>query len=122
PYFQVPGPLTADGVKVMPSGGFVLRTEQFSNEFQVQGEAIDNRLDYVVGFYYLDQKDRVLSNLSFYDFSAPYPPPAFAYTAQWKAKSIAGFAQGTFALTDQLSVTGGFRYSRDKTTMIQLPG
>jgi len=122
PYFQVPGSLSADGVKVNPSGGFVARTTQVSDELQLQGKAMDGRLDYVLGVYYLHQKDSVLSNLAFYDFSTPFPPAPFAYTAQWKAESIAGFAQATFAVTDKLNLTGGFRYTHDKTTMTQLPG
>ena len=128
PYFQVPGTLSADGVKVNPTSGFVLRTKQISDEFQIQGTAVDSRLDYVLGVYYLEQTDSVQSNLSFYDYglfpgSDPaFPPPAFAYTAQWKAKSIAGFAQASFKVTDALGVTGGFRYTHDKTTMVQLPG
>jgi len=122
PYFQVPGTLGENGVKVYPSAGFLTRTKQISEEFQIQGKAVDSRLDYVLGVYFLDQTDSVESNLSFYDFNSPFPPLPFAYTAQWKARSIAGFAQGTFKVTDKLSLTGGFRYTHDKTTMVQLPG
>jgi iron complex outermembrane recepter protein len=125
PYFQVPGTLSADGVKINPTAGFVLRTKQISDELQIQGKALDGRLDYVLGAYYLHQTDSVQSNLSFFSFGLfgdSYPPASFAYTAQWKAESIAGFAQASFKVTDQLSLTGGFRYTRDKTTMVQLPG
>ncbi len=125
PYFQVPGTLSADGVKINPTSGFVSRTKQISNEFQIQGKAADGRLDYVLGAYYLHQTSRVLSNLAFSSFGLfgdTYPPAAFAYTAQWKSESIAGFAQASFKVTDQFNLTGGFRYTRDKTTMTQLPG
>ena len=118
-FFETQGTLTADEVKVAPTDGFRLNTRQISNEFQIQGKAIDGRLDYVIGAYYLHQRDRIVSNLTFGQpiFAAP-----FAYTAQITTESIAGFAQGSFKLTDQLSLTGGFRYTRDKTQIFQLPG
>ena len=125
PYFQVPGTLSADGVKINPTGGFKTRTKQVSEEFQIQGKAAGGRLDYVVGLYYLNQTDKVLSELAFSSFGLfgdTYPPFPFAYTAQWKSESIGGFAQATFKATDKLSITGGIRYTHDKTTMAQLPG
>jgi iron complex outermembrane recepter protein len=125
PYFQVPGTFSADGVKLNPSSGFVARTKQISNEFQIQGKAADSRLDYVLGIYYLSQKDSVRSNLAFTSFGLfgnDFPPAPFAYAAEWKSESIAGFAQASFKVTDQLNVTGGIRYTHDKTTMVQLPG
>ena len=118
-YFETQGADTADGVKVVPTDGFRLNTRQFSDELQLQGKAIDGRLDYVIGAYYLNQRDRVVSNLG---FGLPPSTFNFAYTAQWTTESIAGFAQATFKVVDRLSVTGGFRYTHDKTEMFQLPG
>jgi iron complex outermembrane receptor protein len=123
PYFQTQGTLSPDGVKTDTTHGFLLRTRQISEELQLQGKAMGDRLDYVLGLYYLDQTDSVASNLSFFDFAgAAYTPQEFTYTAQWKAKSIAAFAQADYKLTDQLTVTGGFRWTHDKTTLTQLPG
>jgi iron complex outermembrane receptor protein len=118
-FFETQGTLTADEVKVVPTKGFRRNVRQFSNELQLQGKAVDGRLDYVVGVYYLNQRDRVQSNLT---FGHPVFVAPFTYTAQWTSESIAGFAQASFKLTDQLSVTGGFRYTRDKTRIHQLPG
>jgi iron complex outermembrane recepter protein len=118
-FFETQGVLTANEVKVLPTKGFVLNTRQFSNELQLQGKAIDGRLDYVVGFYYLNQRDRVESNLTFGHPVFVFP---FTYTAQWTTESIAGFAQASFKVIDQLSVTGGFRWTHDKTEIFQLPG
>jgi iron complex outermembrane receptor protein len=131
-FFENQGNLNANG-KVDPAinggagvhPGFLLHTRQISDEFQVQGKAIDNRLDYVVGVYYLNQRDSVSSNLVSYSYG---PPPAgisnfpFTYTAEWTDHSIAGFAQATYKVTDKLSLTGGFRYTHDKTSIHQLPG
>jgi iron complex outermembrane receptor protein len=118
-FFETQGAPTPDGVKVIPTKGFTLNTRQISDEFQVQGKGLDGKLDYVVGVYYLDQRDQVVSNLT---FGQPVFQADFIYTAQWDTQSIAGFAQATYKATDKLSLTGGFRYTHDKTTMVQLPG
>jgi iron complex outermembrane receptor protein len=118
-FFETQGTPTTDGVKVLPTKGFTLNTRQFSDELQLQGKAVDGRLDYVVGFYYLNQRDQVVSNLT---FGQPIFQADFIYTAQWTTESIAGFAQASFKLTDQLSATGGFRWTHDKTEIFQLPG
>ena len=118
-FFETQGVVTPNGVKVVPTKGFTLNTRQFSDELQLQGKALDGRLDYVVGFYYLNQRDQVVSNLT---FGQPIFEAPFIYTAQWKTESIAGFAQASFKLTDQLSATGGFRWTHDKTEIFQLPG
>lgn len=118
-FFETQGAATPNRVKVVPTEGFRLDTRQISNELQLQGQAIDDRLDYVVGVYYLDQRDRVSSNLLFGEPVFTFP---FTYTAQWSTKSIAGFAQATIKATDRLSLTGGIRYTRDKTQIFQLPG
>jgi len=119
PYFEIHGDLMPNG-KMSPVAGYALKTRQISNEFQLQGKAFDNRLDYVLGLYYLDQRFSVVSNDQFWNFSSP--AFRFIYTATTKTRSVAGFAQATYKLTDQLNLTGGFRYTWDKTTMVQLPG
>jgi len=127
-FFEDQGNLTADGVKAIPAAkitdysGFRLNTRQFSDEFQIQGKALDGRLDYVAGVFYLNQRDGVISNLDFGNFSPIAAPFTFTYTATWKTESIAGFAQATIKATDKLRITGGFRYTRDQITMTQLPG
>ena len=122
PFFEVQGTLTANAVKSTPNGEFSLNTQQFSDELQIQGKAIDGRLDYVIGAYYLRQADNFRSDLTFGNFAPIQPAFDFTYTARIKTESIAGFAQASFKLTDKLSLTGGFRYTRDKTQIVQLPG
>jgi iron complex outermembrane receptor protein len=118
-FFETQGTLTANEVKVFPTKGFELNTRQISNELQLQGKAFDGRLDFVIGAYYLDQRNRVISNLTFGQPVFAFP---FIYTAQISTKSIAGFAQGSYKVTDQFSLTAGFRYTHDKTEIFQLPG
>jgi iron complex outermembrane receptor protein len=120
-FFENQGELTADAIKAAPLGLFTLNTRQFSDELQLQGKALDNRLDFVVGFYYLNQRDTVVSPLDSANFQPIQAPFRFVYTARTWTTSLAGFAQATFKATDRLSVTGGFRYTWDKTRMRQLP-
>lgn len=98
--------------------------EQFSEEFQVQGKAIDNRLDYVLGAYYFVEKGRDGSSSSQFPELAiigaglPLTTPAStflnAYAGSGKAKTFAVFAAGTYALSDQFKVSAGIRYTTDK--------
>ncbi len=118
-FFETQGTLTANEVKVMPTNGFRRSIRQISDELQMQGKALDGKLDFVVGAYYLNQKDTVVSNLTFGQPIFAFP---FIYTAQWSTELIAGFAQASYKVTDQLSLTGGFRYTRDRTEINQLPG
>jgi len=118
--------VNADGIKVTPTNGWTVSTRQFSNELQIQGKALDNRLDYVVGFYYLDQKFSVISNLDFRDFGISgfnYLGNPVAFGSTDATNRFAYTAQTvSYQLTDKLNATGGFRYTHDKTTMTQLPG
>jgi iron complex outermembrane recepter protein len=118
-FFETQGILTPDEVKVIPTKGFMLNTRQLSNELQLQGKALDGRLDFVVGAYYLHQRQRVESNLTFGQPVFEFP---FTYTAQITTESVAGFGQASFRATDKLSLTGGFRWTHDKTEIFQLPG
>lgn len=118
-FFETQGTPTANDVKVNPTNGFRRGIRQISDELQLQGKALDGRLDFVVGGYYLNQKDSVVSNLTFGQPIFTFP---FIYTAQWETESVAGFAQASYKVADQLSLTGGFRYTHDKTQIFQLPG
>ena len=122
--FQIYGTPTADSSTLLDPLGFIQRTEQVSNELQLQGSAADDRLKFVLGAYYLKQKDENDSWLLAFDFS-PLPGGSgsqLRYHALTTAESKAAFAQGTFAVTDQLSLTGGFRWTWEKATSKQLPG
>ncbi|MGE3690441.1 MAG: TonB-dependent receptor, partial [Novosphingobium sp.] len=118
-FFETQGTLTANEVKVNPTNGFRRSIRQISDELQLQGKAFDGKLDFVIGAYYLNQKDTVVSNLTFGHPIFVFP---FTYTAQWSTESIAGFAQGTYKLTDRLNFTAGIRYTHDRTEINQLPG
>ena len=89
--------------------------KQFSEELQLQGEALDGKLNFTVGAFYSNLRQLTDSHLQFYIF--PTPPYRFAL----RTRSLAGFAQIGYKLTDQLSFTGGIRYTQDKVDGTQLP-
>jgi iron complex outermembrane recepter protein len=122
PIFQTAGTPTADATSVANPRGFIQKTRQITNELQLQGKAFDNRLDFVVGAYYLEQRDENDSNLYGFDFSPVFPGIDFRYRQLTNNTSKALFAQGTYAVTDRLNFTAGGRYTWETTTARQLPG
>lgn len=85
---------------------------QFSSELNLTGHY--HRLSFVTGLYYF--KEHVATNLGISIF-----PIGLKIGLQPvnTATSYAGFAQGTFKLTDALSITAGARYSRETKTVGQ---
>ncbi|MDX9873750.1 MAG: TonB-dependent receptor [Spongiibacteraceae bacterium] len=82
--------------------------EQFTQELRLSGSALNERLDWTVGAYYLesdslgrDANDFTTSNLSF----ITYDP------ASLENRSV--FAHGVYRFTDRLSVTAGLRYTEE---------
>lgn len=80
--------------------------DQFSQEIQIQGVAFDDRLQWIIGGYY------------FQEDGLNYNPVDFANIdiesgGFFDHDSIAGFAQGTFDVTDKLHITMGIRYTKD---------
>ena len=116
--FETPDPANVVG----PRMDFIQKTKQISNEIQLQGTAMEDRVNFVIGGYFLDQEDENDSYLEAFSFAPIAPPSPLRYHALTTAESFALFAQGTFALTDQLNVTGGFRWTWEEATSRQLPG
>lgn len=86
-----------------------LGLEQFTEEFQIQGKAPSIGLTYLMGFYYehatpgfaQELRQAVFGNLSIRNFNS-------------KDSSTALFAHGELSITDQLQLSGGFRYTWDQ--------
>jgi iron complex outermembrane recepter protein len=81
-------------------------TTQISNELQLQGET--GRLTWTVGGMYFRERGNDLQN------STQNVYTESRTNVVGINKSYAVFAQGTYKLTDQLSVTAGGRYTWDK--------
>ena len=85
------------------------RTRQFSQELQLAGES--GRLKWILGVYYL--KGRTGYDPFFVTGACCGPEPVVMQNSFMTTESIAGFAQGTYALTDRTNVTVGARLTSD---------
>lgn len=90
---------------------FTTDSEQFSNELQLLGNALDNRLSYIVGGYYFWEKgdEEQLSRT----FGARPSNRDYGVTN----KSYSVFAQADFEIVPSLTFTGGLRQTWDKRQM-----
>ena len=104
----------ADGspLKIYHYSGLMDQT-QFSQEFQLIGSAFSDKLDWVVGAYYLDEE-------------VVNPEPVVFTTIEFVSggntdnTSYAAFAQGTFSITEKLDITAGIRWTRDEKDSLPL--
>jgi iron complex outermembrane receptor protein len=95
-----------------------------TQEGQILGKAFGGRLDWVAGVYYSSSWGPAKNS---YLLFAPVGTPFTNLTTQQSggpvndAESLAGYAQGTFAITNRLKFTGGIRYTSDhlKTKQFQ---
>lgn len=84
---------------------------QFTQELQATGTSFEGALNWVLGGYYLNEdgfEDQIVSLV-----------PSFGSLIsdqEHSTRSFAAYAQGTYAVTDTVNVTGGVRYTRDKKT------
>ncbi|WP_321395549.1 TonB-dependent receptor [Emcibacter sp.] len=84
--------------------------DQFSQEIQLTGTSFDDRLEWLVGAYYFREtgqfdQDVVLGGV-----------PILIYTGS-TTDSYALFAQGSYSLTEKLSVTAGLRWTSEKKSV-----
>ncbi|MBV1688972.1 TonB-dependent receptor [Novosphingobium sp. G106] len=91
-----------------------VHSNQFSQEVILNGQAIDDRLNWTIGGIYFDEKttQRDFSSSLIY-LQAPAGVAGATTVADSHNESYGFFAQGTFKLTDAFSVTGGVRRSHD---------
>ncbi|WP_254909357.1 TonB-dependent receptor [Acetobacter senegalensis] len=83
--------------------------KQFSEEFQVNGKALKNRLHYSAGFYYFNQSGADVNPTQFYILH-------LNSGGFFKDINYAGYAQATYAVTKKIHVTAGVRYTEDNKT------
>jgi iron complex outermembrane receptor protein len=81
---------------------------QWSQEFQLTGRAMDNKLDWVTGLYYFQESGYV------HDF-VPFGGALFIYDIanDVDTKSYAAFAHADYKFNDQWGITVGARYSKE---------
>ncbi|WP_154667404.1 TonB-dependent receptor [Niveispirillum irakense] len=89
------------------------QTDQYSQEIQFQGDGLDGKFNWITGLYYFREENfQVLNDVLVLGpgFSLPVLPQTIDSTTD----SYAAFVQGTYAIDDRLSLTGGLRYTKDK--------
>ncbi|MDE0511889.1 MAG: TonB-dependent receptor [Gammaproteobacteria bacterium] len=84
--------------------------EQFTQEINLSGVSFGDRLNWIMGVYYL-QDD---SDTEFTFDATDLIGLGFSFAIEQEAKAYAGFAQGTYDINDQFAITGGARYTRDE--------
>lgn len=86
---------------------------QFSQELQINGDAFGKRLQWIGGLYYFREHGLDVTELNVLR-GIPGIGSALSVTRSLATnKSVGAFAQATFALTDQVRLTGGVRYTSD---------
>jgi iron complex outermembrane receptor protein len=104
--------LNTDGVAFGPlsiiTASNRVREEQISDEFHVFGTLLDDRLDYLVGAFYIKEKPTGAEGGNF-RVAAAAAPWVIAYTDK---VNKAVFGQIGFKITDQIKLNGGIRFNR----------
>ena len=109
--------------------GNQLNIKVFSDELQLQGEALDGRLSYIVGAYFQWQTTDTIWPQSYF-LATPFPPLQPGCTScvtnafRVKTNSKAAYTQASYELADGLKLTGGFRYTWEdiRFSQIDVPG
>jgi iron complex outermembrane receptor protein len=90
-------------------GAATIDDDHFSQELQLQGTALGDRLNYIVGAYYFDESGEQ-------DFGWRIVTPLSTSQIDATTKSYAAFGQLDYRLTDALKGTAGVRWVEDKKT------
>lgn len=123
--------------------GDAIEQDQFSQEFQLSGTAMDEDLEFVVGLYYyeesvserttgtytsidltvfgfnpvlnVDPNGRLIASQQVNYFTLfGFPPPPFNRFTTSDAEAFAVYSQARYQVTDDMGVTLGLRYTSDE--------
>jgi iron complex outermembrane recepter protein len=102
--------------------GNVERTDALSDEVQIQGKALANRLNYIVGAFYYNARTYTHWPQTYFDLTPVFPAPTgFAAAFNSKDESKALYSQLSYDLLSKLTLTGGIRYTWETIRLDQLP-
>jgi len=87
-----------------------VESEQLSQEFQLSGFGLDDRLHWQTGLYLVRETGYYLGAVTL---------PTGAFDSHWDLvnSSMAGFAQATADVSETVSLTVGARYTKDRKTV-----
>lgn len=88
-------------------GAIETDSDQWTQELQLTGTGFDDKLNYIVGAFYLNE--RATQDINWYFFG---PTSRSGYDTGTDSYSV--FGQADYAITDQLSMTAGLRWTRDE--------
>jgi iron complex outermembrane receptor protein len=106
--------------RTLPPDG---HSKQWTQEFNLSGQAFDDRLTWLTGAFYSDDKgDQDQVATPGLEILASLPPPnglgfpslANFHSPNVRIRSYAVFTQNDFKLTDQFSITAGLRWTKEK--------
>ena len=96
--------------------------EQFSQEFQITGLAMEDRLHYVVGLYYFEEEglEDIFNQIAHVPFLGVTPPNFFFQNLARRIdnESKAVYAQLTYDITDRWHATIGSRWTESDKTFV----
>ena len=89
----------------------------FSQELKFTGNALDGRLDWVTGFFYMkeDNLTRFQTSLVFAQFGAPLVLDD--NNMENDTESLAWYVQGDYEIVDNLTLTAGVRWTDEKKSI-----
>lgn len=87
--------------------------EQFSQEFQLVGSALDEKLDWIAGVYYFREEAT-----DFFRAPITFPFGTGILNSEVENESIAAFGQVTYRFSDKLAITGGIRWTEDDKELL----
>lgn len=99
--------------------------DTYSQEFDLSGQAFDERLDWLGGVYWSKETGRDYVNApafpGFLGSAATFAPfhlfPINIFDGRFGATSWSVFSQASYALTEKLSITGGARFTEETKSM-----
>ena len=90
------------------------KQHQFTQELQLLGSTMDDRLNYIFGFFYFDEKAKQNTGPGDIYLGFPSVPSDIDLTS----RSYAGYGQIDYKLLDSLTASVGLRYTSDKKTFL----
>ncbi len=90
-------------------------TKNYSAEINYTGRAFDDRLKFILGYFYFDESGIDQSTTNVLPRLNPVNNPSRPF-GEIGTKSHAAYVQASLSVTDALSFTGGLRYTDDTKT------